>query len=126
MAVVLAGFLHGLPKWFVLDKNWEKTKNLELHEEIRAIADGNFLTEQAHGDFNVVSSLHSALWAFATGDSFEDIVLKAVNLGNDADTTAAIAGQFAGAFYGYNAIPERFIEGLAGKDMIEHYLDKIL
>lgn len=126
MAVVLAGVLHGLPKWFVLDKDWEKTKKLELHEEIRAIADGNFITEQATGDFNVVSSLHSALWAFATGDSFEDIVLKAVNLGNDADTTAAIAGQFAGAFYGYNAIPERFIEGLAGKEMIEEYLDKIL
>jgi len=126
MAVVLAGLLNGLAKEIVLDKDWEKTRNLDLHEEIRAIANGNFLTEEAHGDFNVVSSLHSSLWAFATGDSFEDIVLKAVNLGNDADTTGAIAGQFAGAFYGYRSIPERFINGLSGKELIEEYLEKIL
>ncbi len=126
MAVILAGILKGLPKDFVLDTNWEKTAKLDLHEEIREIANGSFLTKKAEGEFNVVSSLHSALWAFSTGDSFEETVLNAVNLGNDADTTGAIAGQFAGAYYGFDAIPEKFIKGLVGKEMIEQYLERLL
>jgi ADP-ribosyl-[dinitrogen reductase] hydrolase len=46
----------------------------------------------------VVSSLEAALWSFQSTDSFEAAVLKAANLGDDADTTAAICGQLAGAF----------------------------
>ena len=52
-----------------------------------------------------VASLAAALWCFHTTDSFESAVLRAVNLGDDADTTAAIVGQIAGAYYGLNAIP---------------------
>ena len=126
MAVVLSGLIRGLPLNVVLDPAWEETSKLNLVPEIRSIADGGFLTEVVDGDFNVRSSLVSGLWALATSSSFEETVLKAVNLGNDADTTGAIAGQFAGAYYGYKAIPERFIEGLAGKDIIEKYLERII
>jgi ADP-ribosyl-[dinitrogen reductase] hydrolase len=52
-----------------------------------------------------VASLEAALWCFARSQSFEETVLRAANLGDDADTTAAIAGQIAGAHYGYQAIP---------------------
>ena len=61
----------------------------------------------------VVKSLEAALWAFAKGDSFKECVLLAVNLGDDADTTGAITGQLAGAFYGYDNIPTEWIDKIA-------------
>jgi ADP-ribosyl-[dinitrogen reductase] hydrolase len=57
-------------------------------------------------------ALAAALWAFATTDSFRDCILAAVNLGDDADTVGAIAGQLAGAFYGLEAIPADWLRGL--------------
>ncbi len=53
----------------------------------------------------VVDSLEAAIWCLVTTDSFAECVLKAVNLGDDTDTVAAIAGGLAGLYYGYNAIP---------------------
>ena len=57
--------------------------------------------------------LEAALWAFATTDNYRDGCLAGVNLGNDADTTAAIYGQIAGAYYGKLAIPDAWSELLA-------------
>ena len=68
--------------------------------------------EQIQGSGYVVESLEAALWCFETTDSFEDAVLKAVNLGDDADTTGAVCGQIAGAYYGLDAIPARWVEEL--------------
>lgn len=53
-------------------------------------------------------ALEAALWCFHTTDSFSDAVLTAANLGDDADTTAAITGQIAGAFHGLEGIPDRW------------------
>jgi ADP-ribosyl-[dinitrogen reductase] hydrolase len=53
----------------------------------------------------VVSSLEAALWCFYRTSTFEEAVLQAANLGDDADTTAAICGQIAGAYYGESGIP---------------------
>ena len=58
------------------------------------------------GNGYVVDSLEAALWCFMHTNSYADAVLEAVNLGDDSDTTAAITGQLAGAFYGINGIPE--------------------
>lgn len=69
---------------------------------------------------HVVESLNAAIWAFETTDSFEDAVLKAVNLGGDADTIGAITGQLAGAFYGLSGIPHHLVLGLQD---YEHFLD---
>ena len=66
----------------------------------------------------VVESLEAALWCFWHGRDFEDTILRAANLGDDADTTAAIAGQLAGAFYGADAIPRPWRERLALGDEI--------
>jgi len=60
-----------------------------------------------------VRSLEAALWAFARTDNFADAILLATNLGNDADTTAAVCGQVAGAFYGESGIPSHWLERLA-------------
>ena len=74
----------------------------------------------------VVKSLEAALWAFYTSESFEECVLKAVNLGDDSDTTGAVAGQLAGAYWGMEGMPQHLIDGLARKDMIDKYLNPLL
>lgn len=56
----------------------------------------------------VIHSLEAALWCFLTSRSYAETVLKAVNLGNDTDTVAAIAGGLAGLYYGYESIPEEW------------------
>lgn len=59
---------------------------------------------------------------FVNTTSYEDCALAAVNLGDDADTTAAVAGALAGAKYGFNAIPQEWIDTLRGKELIENCL----
>jgi len=65
------------------------------------------------GNGYVVDSLEAALWCFDRTASFEEAILCAANLGEDADTTAAICGQLAGAFYGQSGIPTSWHERLA-------------
>ena len=66
------------------------------------------------------------MWAFHNANKFEEAVLKAVNLGDDADTTGAICGQLAGAYWGESGIPESLRAGLARMDMVEKALAGIL
>ncbi|MDR1968344.1 MAG: ADP-ribosylglycohydrolase family protein [Burkholderiaceae bacterium] len=66
-----------------------------------------------------VESLEAALWCFDTTSTFETAILAASNLGDDADTTAAIVGQIAGAHYGVSDIPARWIERLHMADAID-------
>lgn len=58
----------------------------------------------------MVDTLEAAIWCFLNTENYKDCVLKAVNLGEDTDTVAAIAGALAGAFYGAKAIPKEWIE----------------
>lgn len=67
----------------------------------------------------VAHSLEAAFWCVTCTDNFDDAVLMAANLGNDADTTAAIAGQLAGALYGASFIRKSWLEKLAWHDRIE-------
>jgi ADP-ribosyl-[dinitrogen reductase] hydrolase len=81
--------------------------------KIQAIAVGTYRDKslaQIKGSGYVVESLEAALWCFYITDSYETAVLQAVNLGDDADTTAAVCGQIAGAFYGRSAIPASWRE----------------
>ncbi|WP_462118548.1 ADP-ribosylglycohydrolase family protein [Methylorubrum extorquens] len=73
----------------------------------------------------VLHSLEAALWCVGSSGSFSEAVLRAVNLGDDADTTGAIAGQLAGAFYGLSGIPERWRKRLAWNDRIEGLADRL-
>ena len=66
-------------------------------------------------------SLEAALWAFYHSNSYEDGVLLAVNLGDDADSTGAVFGQLAGAFYGLPFIPGRWLEALWSLQLILEY-----
>lgn len=67
----------------------------------------------------VVDSLEAAIWCLATTDSYQDCVLKAVNLGRDTDTIGAIAGGLAGILYGYDAIPAQWIADLQNKPLVD-------
>ena len=78
------------------------------------------------GSGYVVHSLEAAIWSVARSLSFEDAVLTAANLGEDADTTAAIAGQLAGALYGVSGIPAAWREKLAWHDRIVGYAEALL
>ena len=66
----------------------------------------------------VLDTLQASLWSFLTTDSFRDAVLKAVNLGDDTDTTGAVTGAIAGLYYGVDEIPGAWLDKLARKDLI--------
>lgn len=67
----------------------------------------------------VVETMETVLWALMNTDNYRDCVLTCVNMGYDADSTAAIAGGLAGLYYGYDSIPKEWIEQLEGKEIIE-------
>lgn len=81
--------------------------------------------DEVIGDGFVVHTLEAALWCLRHTDSYEECVLTAVNLGDDTDTTGCVAGGLAGIAYGYDAIPELWIETLRGKDIIDPILAKL-
>lgn len=89
--------------------------------KVSAIALGDYL-EKPIGDIRgsgySVASLEAALWCFQQTDTFAAAVLQAANLGDDADTTAAIVGQLAGAFYGVQAIPPNWLAQLHEREDI--------
>jgi len=60
-----------------------------------------------------------ALWAFHLAADFREAVLKAVNLGDDADTTGAVCGQLAGAYWRVEGIPKQGLDGLAKREEVE-------
>jgi ADP-ribosyl-[dinitrogen reductase] hydrolase len=95
---------------------------------IQAIAQGDYRAKSEDEIFGigyVVSSLEAALWCFYHTDNFKDAILRATNLGKDADTTAAICGQIAGAFYGESGIPENWRKKLARHDEICLLADRL-
>jgi ADP-ribosyl-[dinitrogen reductase] hydrolase len=104
-------------------------KSVEISSSaIQAIARGDYRMKQAdaiQGTGYVVKSLEAALWCFFKTDSFEQAILAATNLGDDADTTAAICGQIAGAYYGESGIPAHWLERLTMRDEIRALADQL-
>lgn len=97
-----------------------------LTPEIAEVAAGSYRERQPpqiKGSGYVVRSLEAALWAFTRSTSFRDGCLLAANLGDDADTTAAIFGQLAGAYYGEEAIPQEWRQKLARYEEISAIAD---
>jgi ADP-ribosylglycohydrolase len=133
MGLLLCGLIHGLPREEVLSPDWEPLRRLKtayaLHPEIEEVASGSFRHKhppEIVGSGYVVKSLEAALWAFHDAQDFREAVLRAVNLGDDADTTGAVCGQFAGAYWGESGIPVEWRDGLARRDMIEKALQGLL
>ncbi|CAN5262168.1 ADP-ribosylglycohydrolase family protein [soil metagenome] len=108
------------------DGYWQEVE--PLAPKIAEIAAGSFKRKdrpEVKGDFYVVPSLEAALWAFHSTDTFEEGVLAAVNLGDDADTTGAVCVQLAGAFYGASSIPEGWRDKLTFREKIETLADDL-
>ncbi len=82
----------------------------------------NLKNEDINSHGYVVSTLEASLWSFINTSNFKDAVLKGVNLGHDTDTIGAVTGGLAGLYYGYSAIPEKWLNTLAKKDEIERLL----
>lgn len=133
LGALLVGALQGSPKETLLSKRfsplpgyWERCP---LLSEVDEIACGSFKERQPpqiRGTGYVVRSLEAALWAFYHGVDFKTGCLLAVNLGDDADTTGAVFGQVAGAFYGEMAIPDRWRQQIALRQTIESFADQLL
>jgi ADP-ribosyl-[dinitrogen reductase] hydrolase len=133
-AGLIVGVLQGRSKQELLspyfypgdEPNFWNENGLDL--KIAAIAAGAFKTKeppQIRGTGYVVESLEAALWAFNRSKSFREGALLAVNLGNDADTTGAIYGQIAGAFYGAEQIPPEWRVKLTMHDFIQEKADQL-
>ncbi len=132
MAALLVGALSGTekarllePRFSPVDGYWDAHP---LAPEIDEVAAGSFKTREPpeiQGSGYVVRSLEAALWAFHRTASFEEGCLRAVNLGDDADTTGAVYGQLAGAFYGASAIPSAWCRRLAKRRTIERLADRL-
>lgn len=95
---------------------------------IARIAAGDYLQkswDQLRGSGYVVACLEAALWCFAHTESFHDAILAAANLGDDADTTAAVCGQIAGAYYGDSGIPSIWLDKLYWRTEISDLADRL-
>jgi len=135
-SALLLGALNGHPKEALLSPiiDWQflepETIGLlsDLSPEILELVNGSFKQKQPsdiQGSGYVVRGLEASLWAFYHSTSFRDGVLLAANLGDDADTTAAIYGQLAGAYYGESNIPLEWRAKLAMVDVIIGFADKL-
>lgn len=97
-------------------------------DQIVAIARGSYRGKPeslVRGTGYVVDSLEAAMWCFVTTDDFQSAILAAANLGEDADTTAAVCGQVAGAFYGASNVPGRWRRKLARNAEIAGLADRM-
>jgi ADP-ribosyl-[dinitrogen reductase] hydrolase len=128
MGALLVGAINGESKEVLLSASYSPTPRVweetPLCSEISRIADGSFKRKKSmeiRGSGYVVESLEAALWAFYNTFSYEDGCLLAVNLGDDADTTGAVYGQIAGAFYGCSEIRSDWRERIARRDVVEKF-----
>jgi ADP-ribosyl-[dinitrogen reductase] hydrolase len=123
---LIVGALNGRSKEHLLSPDFYPGS---LVPEIAEVAAGSFKEKNSPaivGSGYVVRSLEAALWAFYHSDTFEKGALLAANLGDDADTTAAVFGQLAGAYYGVDAIPAKWLEQLAMREFITGMADELL
>lgn len=132
LGALLAGAVNGADKKELLSERYSPVpgywENHPLTPEIDAVAAGSFKKRNPpdiKGSGYVVESLEAALWAFWHSRSFKEGCLMAVNLGNDADTTGAVYGQIAGAYYGEHEIPKAWRAKLRDRDLIAAFAEKL-
>ncbi|WDF47630.1 ADP-ribosylglycohydrolase family protein [Chryseobacterium sp. KACC 21268] len=100
-------------------------KEVELFEKVLNNDISTFPEDVIKSSGYVLHSLEASFWCFLNSESYSEAVLKAVNLGEDTDTTGAITGGIAGIYYGFENIPEEWISELVRKDDIEKLCSKL-
>jgi ADP-ribosyl-[dinitrogen reductase] hydrolase len=132
LAALMVGAINGTskedllsPRFAPYEGEWDREP---LHPEIAALSNGSYKRKQppaVRGTGYCVDALEAALWAFHNSNDFRTGALLAVNLGDDADTTGAIFGQLAGAFYGESAIPLEWRSRLALWPVLDRYAEML-
>ena len=106
----------------------------EFHREIKAdsykrlrdlMSFGNLPESEISSGGYVVHTLEAAIWCLLNSDSYANCVLKAVNLGDDTDTTGAVAGGLAGLCYGYDSIPKDWMGSVDSKEWVERMCEDL-
>jgi ADP-ribosyl-[dinitrogen reductase] hydrolase len=123
LALLLANAIRGMPLTGLLSASYGP-----YTPKVQAVVDGSWLgkhRDAIRSSGYVIDTLEAAIWAIGSSGTFEESVLRAVNLGDDSDSVGAVAGQIAGAFYGLSGIPERWRKRLAWNDRIEGLADRL-
>jgi len=130
LAALMVGALQGVSKKALFSDHYCPVEGYwgthPLAPKIDEIASGSFRRKEPpeiQGTGYAVRSLEAALWAFYKTENYRDGCLRAANLGDDADTTAAVYGQLAGAFYGESGIPASWLEKLAMRNAIVSFAE---
>jgi ADP-ribosylglycohydrolase len=77
------------------------------------------------GNGYVLHTLEASIWCLLTTDNYKDAVLKAINLGDDTDTTGAVTGGLAGLLYGFENIPQNWVKQLARREDISDLAERL-
>lgn len=132
MGGLIYGAVTGVSKEVLLSERYSPVEDYFnehlLDQDIDNVASGSFKHKnppEIRGSGYVVESLEAALWAFYKSENFKDGCLMAVNLGDDADTTGAIYGQIAGAYYGEKGMPQKWCDNLAKYDLIDSFIERL-
>lgn len=116
--------LAGITKEEILSDEFLSSYSNRWSSNIQWIATGSYKTKsekEISSSGYVAHTLEAALWAFYHTNTYKEGLLKVVNLGDDADTTGAVYGQLAGAYYGINEIPLEWREKIAMSDTIHKF-----
>jgi ADP-ribosyl-[dinitrogen reductase] hydrolase len=133
LGALILGAVHQFSKDELLSDHFDMDacgfwREVPLVPEVAEVASGSFKRlnpPDIQGIGYVTKCLEAALWAFYNSSTFEEGALLAVNLGDDADTTGAVYGQLAGAYYGVEGIPTAWLDELFNRELIESFADKI-
>lgn len=109
---------------FLKDKKFNPIE-IQLFDRVLKNNIVEYPENEIHSSGYVLHSLEASLWCFLNSNSYEETVLKAVNLGDDTDTTGAISGGLAGIYYGIENIPKKWTEVLVKKNDIESLAEKL-
>lgn len=125
LSIILHRLFQGMP----FEESYRVTDTTAWDPEVIELSNGSW-TQKSRDEISsegyVVHTLEAALWSVHTTDSFEQALIKAVNLGHDADTVGAVTGQIAGALYGVQNIPARWKDVLIKSDHLENTLNSLL
>jgi len=111
-------------KKFIAENDFEQ-KEIDLFKRVLMNDIATLPENEIYSSGYVLHSLEASLWCILTTGTYEDAVLKAVNLGDDTDTTGAITGGLAGLIYGFESIPEKWLNAIVKKNEIEELCEKM-
>ena len=109
----------------LIDYSMFTEESLEVYKRVLKENIEKYSIDEIKSSGYVVDTLEASFWILLNASSFKEAIIGAINLGNDTDTIAAITGSMAGILYGYNSIPQEWLDKLAKRDYIEDLCDKL-